>query len=72
LDGWPDIYSLNRSEIITESIRAFIAEQKERKFFESFSASAKELKDVLANGDNHLTTLGNSSMSFRILVLRLK
>ena len=40
-------YGLNRTDIITESIRSFIAQQEEREFYESFDRSCKELKSVL-------------------------
>jgi hypothetical protein len=59
IDIFTKEYSLNRSEIITESIKAFISEQKSRKLYESFDKSAKELKEVLENkDDSHLDTLG--------------
>jgi len=52
-------YSLNRSEIITESIKNFISEQKEKKLYDSFDRSCKELKSILqTTEDSHLGTLG--------------
>lgn len=51
-------YSLNRSEIITESIRSFISEQKSRKIYDNFENSCKELNIILENkDDSHLGTL---------------
>jgi len=51
-------YSLNRSEIITESIKSFISEQKNKKVYESFEQSSKEMREILKNGDDsHLGTL---------------
>ncbi|MEA2050734.1 MAG: ribbon-helix-helix domain-containing protein [Campylobacterota bacterium] len=51
-------YSLNRSEIITESIKNFISEQKSKKLYESFEQSSKEMKKILKNDDDsHLGTL---------------
>lgn len=50
-------YSLNRSEIITESIKAFLAEQKNKKLYESFNQSCKELKNVLNQDKNDLNNL---------------
>ena len=51
-------YSLNRSEIITESIKAFINEQKTKKLYDNFDNSSKELKEVLdSKDDSHLDTL---------------
>jgi metal-responsive CopG/Arc/MetJ family transcriptional regulator len=52
IDEFTKEYSLNRSEIITESIKAFIAEQKQRKIYESFDKSCKELKSVLNTKDD--------------------
>lgn len=58
IDLFTKEYSLNRSEIITESIKAFIAEQKARKLYDSFDKSTKELKQILDNkNDSHLETL---------------
>ncbi len=60
IDSFTKEYSLNRSEIITESIKAFIKEQKNRKLYESFDISCKELKNIIDNNnDTHLETLGN-------------
>jgi metal-responsive CopG/Arc/MetJ family transcriptional regulator len=47
IDNFTKEYSLNRSEIITESIKAFISEQKAKKLYENFNESAKELNDIL-------------------------
>ncbi len=59
IDSFTQEYSLNRSEIITESIKAFIKEQKARKLYDSFDSSTKELKQLLQSGDDtHLETLG--------------
>jgi len=59
IDAITQEYSLNRSEIITESIKAFIAEQKSKKLYDIFDNSVKELKQVLEDkGDSHLDTLG--------------
>ena len=52
IDEFTKEYSLNRSEIITESIKAFITEQKQRKIYESFDKSCKELKSVLNTKDD--------------------
>ncbi len=58
IDTFTKEYSLNRSEIITESIKAFLSEQKSRQLYDSFDRSAKELKQILDSGDNtHLDTL---------------
>lgn len=58
IDMFTKEYSLNRSEIITESIKAFLSEQKSRQLYDSFDRSAKELKQILDSGDvTHLDTL---------------
>ena len=50
-------YSLNRSEIITESIKAFLMEQKSKKLYDSFNESCRELKNVLTKNEDNLDTL---------------
>lgn len=50
-------YSLNRSEIITESIKSFLVEQKNRKLYDSFNESCKELKTILSQNTDNLDTL---------------
>ncbi|KIM04237.1 MAG: hypothetical protein KN64_08585 [Sulfurovum sp. AS07-7] len=57
IDEFTKEYSLNRSEIITESIKAFIEEQKAKKIYDSFEVSCKELKSVINTGDTKLQTL---------------
>lgn len=59
IDQFTKEYSLNRSEIITESIKAFIVEQKSKKLYSSFDESCKELNEIIETGDDsHLDTLG--------------
>lgn len=59
IDAFTKEYSLNRSEIITESIKAFISEQKSRQLYDSFDNASKELKQIVESGDDsHLDTLG--------------
>ncbi len=52
IDAFTKEYALNRSEIITESIKAFITEQKTKKLYESFDTSCKELKNILHSQDD--------------------
>lgn len=47
LDEISKEYSLNRGELIAESVKAFIDEQKMRKFYKDFDSSCKELKDEI-------------------------
>ncbi len=49
-------FSLNRTDIVTEAIKSYIADQKAKMFYESFDTSCKELKAVM-NGDLPPTTL---------------
>ncbi|WP_045221302.1 CopG family ribbon-helix-helix protein [Desulfonatronum thioautotrophicum] len=47
LDELSAEYDLNRSEIIHEAIRAYLEEQKSRRFYSEFEQAAKELKAVV-------------------------
>jgi hypothetical protein len=49
-------FSLNRTDIVTEAIKSYIADQKSKIFYESFNTSCKELKSIL-NGNLPQTTL---------------
>ena len=59
IDEFTKQFSLNRTDIITEALKSYIAEQKEKMFYESFEQSAKELKEVLdgKKSQSELTTL---------------
>ncbi len=59
IDEFTEQFSLNRTDIITEALKSYIAEQKEKMFYESFEQSAKELKEVLdgKKSQSELTTL---------------
>jgi len=48
-------FSLNRTDIITEALRSYVAQQKEKLFYDQFRESAQELKEAL-DGENHETT----------------
>ncbi len=56
LDELTKEYSLNRSDLITESVKAFLVEQKQKKFYSDFDQSAKELKSIL-NKETNETSL---------------
>ena len=47
------------ADLITEALKSYIAEQKEKMFYESFEQSAKELKEILdgKKSESELTTL---------------
>ena len=59
IDEFTEQFSLNRTDIITEALKSYIAEQKEKMFYESFEQSAKELKEILdgKKSESELTTL---------------
>ena len=52
-------YGLNRTDIITESIKFYLAEQEAQEFYESFDRSCKELEEILDNKaeTNTVTTM---------------
>ncbi len=43
------LFNLNRTDIIIESIKSYIAEQESRKQYDEFDGACKELKDILDN-----------------------
>jgi len=47
LDALTEKYDLNRTDIITESIKSYIEAQEAKEFYQSFDRSSKELKEVL-------------------------
>jgi predicted DNA-binding protein len=49
-------FSLNRTDIVTEAIKSYIADQKSKLFYESFDTSCQELKTML-DGNLPQTTL---------------
>jgi len=56
IDNLTKEYNVNRTDIITESIKAYIKSQKEQLFYKNFKNSAKELKEAL-NDNSKLDTL---------------
>ena len=59
IDEFTKQFSLNRTDIITEALKSYIAEQREKIFYHSFEQSAKELREVLdeKRDEAELTTL---------------
>jgi len=47
IDEFTKKYQLNRTDIIIESIRSYLENQKTQEFYESFDKSCKELNEVL-------------------------
>lgn len=56
LDELTKQFSLNRTDIVTEAIKSYIADQKSKLFYESFDTSCQELKSML-DGNLPQTTL---------------
>lgn len=49
-------FSLNRTDIVIEAIKSYLAAQKAKMLYESFDISCKELKSIM-DGDSPETTL---------------
>ena len=47
IDEFAEEYNLNRTDIVTNSVKSYIAEQEAQEFYKSFDKSCKELKEVL-------------------------
>jgi len=47
IDEFTKEYNLNRTDIIIESIKSYLAEQEAKEFYKSFDASCKELREIL-------------------------
>ena len=52
IDQFTETFSINRTDIITEALRAYIASQKEKIYYDGFRQGARELKEAL-NGSAH-------------------
>ena len=58
IDDFTKEFSVNRTDIVTEALRAYLAEQKSRLFYERFDHSVKEAKQMIEAGSQE-TTLGD-------------
>ncbi len=47
IDEFTKEYNLNRTDIIIESIKSYMAEQEAKEFYKEFDTACKELKEVL-------------------------
>ncbi len=47
IDEFTKEYNLNRTDIIIESIKSYIAEQEAQAFYKNFDRGCKELKEIL-------------------------
>jgi len=56
IDEIKEEYSLNRSDIIIESIKTYIKLQKEKDLYSSFDKSCKEVKEAI-DGKKECSTL---------------
>ena len=52
IDEFTQKYKLNRTDIITESIKSYLQKQEEEDFYDNFDKGCKELKDILSNPKN--------------------
>ena len=59
IDAFTEEYAVNRTDIITEAVKSYIQEQKEKRFYENFEKGVKELKEILDGKKDkfQLTTL---------------
>ncbi|MCX6073200.1 MAG: hypothetical protein NTY39_02640 [Campylobacterales bacterium] len=58
MDEFTHQFSINRTDIILEAVKSYIAEQKARLFYDEFDTSCKELKSILGQkASNKLQTL---------------
>ena len=48
IDAFTEQYSVNRTEIIMEAIKAYVSEQKAKVFYDNFDASCTELKGIIS------------------------
>jgi len=53
IDAFTKSFSINRTDIIVEAIKSYIAEQKENIFYNDFENSCKELNSELKNKSCH-------------------
>jgi hypothetical protein len=49
IDAFTKKYNLNRTDIIEEAIKSYLAQQKEYEFYAGFDAPCKELQEALQN-----------------------
>jgi len=47
IDEFRKNYLLNRTDIITEAIKSYLAKQREEEFYKSFDSACKEVRDIL-------------------------
>jgi len=57
IDAFTKQFSVNRTDIIIEALRSYLAEQKAKIFYNNFDNACKEVK-AIQNGELKATTLG--------------
>ncbi len=58
IDIFTQQFSLNRTDIVIEALRSYIAEQKSKIFYSNFDNACKEVKAIWS-GELSATTLGD-------------
>lgn len=58
IDIFTQQFSLNRTDIVIEALRSYIAEQKSKIFYKNFDTACKEAK-AISKGELPATTLGD-------------
>jgi metal-responsive CopG/Arc/MetJ family transcriptional regulator len=58
IDCFTKEFSVNRTDIVTEALRTYLAEQRSRLFYERFDHAAKEAKQMIET-DTYEGTLGD-------------
>jgi metal-responsive CopG/Arc/MetJ family transcriptional regulator len=58
IDSFTKEFSVNRTDIVTEALRTYLAEQRSRLFYERFDHAAKEAKQMIET-DTYEGTLGD-------------
>jgi hypothetical protein len=58
IDSFTKEFSVNRTDIVTEALRTYLAEQRSRLFYERFDHAAKETKQMIET-DTYEGTLGD-------------
>jgi metal-responsive CopG/Arc/MetJ family transcriptional regulator len=56
IDAFTEEYAVNRTEIITEAIKAYIENEKEKRIYENFEKGVRELKQIL-DGEKDISEL---------------
>ncbi|CAA6805501.1 MAG: Unknown protein [uncultured Sulfurovum sp.] len=57
IDAFTQQFSVNRTDIVIEALRSYLAEQKAKIFYTNFDNSCKEAKAIM-DGELPATTLG--------------